>query len=148
LVLAVDRTFEPDGVRVQSAGARDPGALRDRYRAILAAFSAFASGEPEIRSARSIDSPPPLTLVVVPQSVLDDPKLWPGYPFKPDASYPSRYVETRRTLFVADTPGFEVRELPYGVALHALAPVRSLSTERLLSLAEKFEADYSARSGK
>jgi hypothetical protein len=86
--------------------------------------------------------------VVVPEAVLDKPELWPGYPVSKDSTYSQRYVETRRTLFLADAPEFDVREMPYGVALHALAPIRSLPTDQLYSLAEKFQASYMPASSK
>jgi hypothetical protein len=86
---------------------------------------------------------PPLNLVIVPQAMLDAPALWPGYGLSADSTYASRYVAAKRTLFVNDSPGFENRDLPYGVALHVLSPVASLSDDALLSLAKKFEAYYS-----
>jgi hypothetical protein len=52
-------------------------------------------------------------------------------------------VAGKRTLFVNDSAGFETRDLPYGVALHLFSPVAALSDDQLLSLARKFEADYS-----
>jgi serine/threonine-protein kinase len=144
LKLVVDEKFETDGLRVEAASTRDAGALRDRYKTILAALREFMRGEKELQAIAETGVAP-LTLVVVPQSVLEDARRWPGYVIKPDMSYPSRYVDVRRTLFIADAPGFETQELPYGVAMHALVPVKSLSTERLLFLAEKFEAYYTSK---
>jgi hypothetical protein len=142
--LAVDEKYEADGVRVQAAAPRDPAEVRDRYRAIVSSLRTFMRGEKQL--AAFADAPvAPLTIVVVPQAVLEDARRWPGYTIKGDMSYPSRYVDTRRTLFVADAKGFESQELPYGVAVHALAPVRTLSNDQLLSLAEKFEAYYTSQ---
>jgi hypothetical protein len=144
LKLVVDQKFEADGLRVEATGTRDAGALRDRYKTILEALREFMRGEKDLQTIAETGVAP-LTVVVVPQSVLEDAKRWPGYVIKPDMSYPSRYVDTRRTLFIADAPGFETQELPYGVAMHALVSVKSLSTERLLFLAEKFEAYYTSK---
>jgi serine/threonine-protein kinase len=141
LILKIDQAFDADGLRVQSAVACDVAHLHDRYRNVITTLRAFMRGEPELRAAA--DQPiAPITIVVVPGSVLDKPELWPGYPVSKDSTYSQRYVETRRTLFLADTPEFDARELPYGVALHALAPIRTISTDQLYSLAEKFQASY------
>ena len=147
--LAVDKTYAAEGVRVQSSSQRDPAALRDAYRAVVGTLREFEalSELPDVRKAAA-SQPAPLTIVVVPQAILDKQALWPDFPMKPDVSYPSRYVPTRRTLFVADEPGFEKGELPYGVALHAFAPIASLSQEGILSLAEKFEAYYASRAAR
>jgi hypothetical protein len=99
----------------------------------------------EPAAARTADASLPLNLVIVPQSVLNRGDLWPGYHLSAESTYPSRYIEPRRTLFVHDAAGFE-RELPYGLALHVLAPVRALSNDDCLRLAEKFEAVFLARS--
>ncbi|HEY7955080.1 MAG: serine/threonine protein kinase [Polyangia bacterium] len=141
--LSLDQTFQAEGLRVESVAPRDAGELAARYRDVRAALAAFlaASQEPAVRAAAKAEVAP-LTLVVVPQALLDRPSLWPGYNLKADSSYPSRYVDTHRTLFVAGTAGFESRELPYGVALHVLAPIRALSTDEILGLAEKFAAAY------
>ena len=149
IALAVDEKFDTDGVRVQSAGARDAKALRDRYRKLVGVLKEFEaqSGVNDVRKAALAD-PPPLTLVVVPQALLDKPALWPGYELKPDVNYPSRYVDKQRTLFVSDEADFERRDLPYGVALHAFAPIGTLSTDGVLSLAEKFEAYYNTHGPK
>lgn len=142
--LVVDEKYEADGLRVQASTARDPALLRDRYKDIVARLRAFMRGEPSLLASADA-AIAPLTVVVVPQSVLEDARRWPSYTIKPEMSYPSRYVDTKRTLFIADASGFETQELPYGVAVHALAPVRSLTNDRLLSLAEKFEAYYTSK---
>jgi serine/threonine-protein kinase len=142
LILLVDEKYDADGLRVQSTGKRDAHALKTRYDDIVTQLRLFMKGEPLLTGAAA--QIPPITIVVVPQATLDKPELWPGYTLKADSSYPSRYVETSRTLFVADTPGFDTAELPFGVAMHAFAPVRSLRNEQLLSLAEKFQAAYTA----
>jgi hypothetical protein len=125
------------------------------YADIEAALRRFLA-EAELRSppataavrALAAKKPRPLNVVIVPQSLLNKPELWPDYVIDPKSTYPSRYVPNRATLFVADTPGFERKELPYGVALHALAPVAELSNEDCLLLAEKFEAYYLSRFAK
>jgi serine/threonine-protein kinase len=149
LALPVDEIFEADGLRVQSASARDAGALRDRYRELVEAMRRYmqspeAAAEVGDKRAELVKAashaPAPLTLVVVPQATLDKPSLWPGFEVHADSSYPSRYVHAKRTLFIADTAGFERKELPYAVALHLLAPIRALSNDEVSKLAEKFEA--------
>jgi serine/threonine-protein kinase len=143
LSLAVDQTFSTDGLRIQSAAPRDARPLAAQLVAMRRALVEFLrTAEPP--AARTADASLPLNLVVVPQSLLNRADLWPGYHLSPESTYPSRYVEPRRTLFVRDAPGFE-RELPYGLALHVLAPVRALSNEDCLRLAEKFEAVFLAR---
>src|SRR5260370_1316440 len=73
------------------------------------------------RWARPADRPPPLNLVLAPQAMLNQADLWPGWQLDPSVDYPSRYVPGKRTLYVADAPGFERDELPFAVALHVLA---------------------------
>jgi serine/threonine-protein kinase len=147
VILIVDEKFDADGLRVQASTKRDPAALRDRYRAILASLREFMRGDGELAASAGA-TVAPLTVVVVPQPVLEDAKRWPGWVIKTDMSYPSRYVAARRTLFIADVNGFERDELPYGVALHVLAPLGSLTNDRVLALAEKFEAYYTSKSTK
>jgi hypothetical protein len=90
-------------------------------------------------AARAI---PPLNLVIVRQALLNDPALWPDYQLDPKSTYPSRYVPTRSTLFIASNAGFERKELPYGVALHLLARAPELTNEECLTLSEKFQSYY------
>jgi serine/threonine-protein kinase len=150
IALATDEPFPRDGVRVQATGARDAAALRDQYLAVLRTLQPFlvASNLPAARGlgARFVASP--LNLVVVPQAVLDDPRLWPGVEVTPGHSYSNRYMPAAQTLFVNDSPGFEQHDLAYGVALHVLSPVRALSTDDCVTLAEKFEAYYNSRKHK
>jgi predicted Ser/Thr protein kinase len=168
--MAVDKTFAPEaagtgapvgvgagaakspGVRVQSSRARSDAelvTLRDHVARLERGLDEFlhastlASAKAALAAAAH---PPPLNLAVVPQSILNAPDLWPGYSIKPESTYPSRYVDARRTLFIADTPGFERRELPYGVALHVLTPVAALSDADVADLAEKFADWWLARS--
>ena len=148
LALPVDEIFEADGLRVQSASPRDAAALRDRYRELVEAMRRYMQspeaaaevGDKRADLAKAAGhTPAPLTLVVVSQATLDKPSLWPGFEVHAESSYPSRYVHAKRTLFIADTPGFERKEMPYAVALHVLAPIRALSNDEVSKLAEKFE---------
>ncbi len=136
LPLTVDQTFEGERLRLQSAAARDVSSLRGRYQEVIRLLREFLalSTLPSARQLAVRFAPPPLTVTVVPQSILNRPDLWPGFDIKPDKTYPSRYVEPHRTLFVADVPGFERRDLAYGIALHVLAPERALSTDDCLDL--------------
>jgi serine/threonine-protein kinase len=142
LMLNVDQTFESDNLRIQSVAARDPATLRQRVQEARRLLRDFlgASGVAAARGAAANFSP--LTVTVVPQGILSRADLWPGYPLEPGKSYGSRYVEPHRTLFVADSPGFERRDLAYGIALHVLAPEKALTTDECLDLADKFEAFY------
>jgi len=144
-ILAVDQTFETDGLRIQSIGQRDLAPLRQRYLDIVGALHQFMlkSAFPDVQKAAA-ESPLPLTLVVVPQTILDKPSLWPGFDLRGDSSYPSRYVQKKRTLFVADAPGFDQKELPYAVTLHVLSPIRSLSNTEVSALAEEFDRTYAS----
>jgi serine/threonine-protein kinase len=148
--LATDETFKDDGVRVQSVAKRDAAAVRDAYRDVLARFRVFAAGSTlaPMHALAADFHPAPLNLVIVPQAMLDTPALWPDFELSADRTYPSRYVPTKRTLFVNDTGGFERRDLPYGVALHVLAPVAAISGADILRLAGKFEAYYNQNSGR
>ena len=147
-ILAVDQTFEAEGLRVQSIGQRDPSLLRQRYQDIVISLHQFMqkSAFPDVQKAAS-ESPLPLTLVVVPQTLLDQPSMWPGFDVRGDSSYPSRYVQKKRTLFVADAPGFDRKELPYAVTLHVLSPIRSLSNQEVSALAEEFDRSYAGQKG-
>ena len=145
--VAVDERFEADALRVQSVKKRDAAAVRGAYRQIVAELRAFLATA-DVPAARALAAElhaPPLNLVIVPQALLDAPALWPEEQLSPDSTYPSRYVPKKRTLFVNDGPGFEQRDLPYGVALHVLTPVSSLSNPDILRLAEKFELHYNQK---
>jgi serine/threonine protein kinase len=145
--LATDETFKADGLRVQSVKKRDAAAVRDAYREILGAMRAFlaTADVPAARALASDLAPPPLNLVVVPQSMLDAPALWPDYHLSADSSYASRYVAPKRTLFVNDAKGFEHSDLADGVAMHVLTGASSLSDSDILRLSEKFEAYYNSK---
>jgi tRNA A-37 threonylcarbamoyl transferase component Bud32 len=147
VALVEDRTFKSDGLRVQSTAKRELQTIRDDYVSLLSVLRQFFGESPR---AALVDlaknwSPRPLNLVVVPQAMLDDPDRWPGYPTSPDSTYPSRYVPNKRTLFVNDTPGFITRDLPFGVALHVLSTVPSLSDADCVRIAEKFEGYYNSK---
>ncbi len=145
--LATDETFKADGVRVQSTARRDPALVRDAYRSVLGELRTFlaASDVPAARALAAKFSAPPLNLVVVPQATLDTPSLWPDFKLSANSTYASRYLPAKRTLFVNDSTGFAHRDLPYGVALHVLTPVQSLSNDDILQLAEKFEGYYNLK---
>ena len=146
-VVATDERFDGDQLRVQSTQKRDAAQVRDQYRAILAELRAWLATT-ELPAARALAADfrvPPLNLVIVPQSMLDDAALWPELPTDPNGSYTYRYIDKKRTLFVNDTKGFERHGLPDGVALHVLVPVAALSTDDILRLAEKFEAHYNSK---
>jgi serine/threonine protein kinase len=147
LAVAADHTFDADGLRVQSTSKRDLQLVRDGYVSLLPTLRQFFS---ESRRAALADAakswtPRPLNLVIVPQAMLDDPSLWPGYPTSPDSTYPSRYVPGKRTLFVNDTQGFITRDLPFGVALHLLSTLPSLTDVDCVRLAENFEDYYKSK---
>jgi hypothetical protein len=143
LTLALDQTFDSDKLRVQSAAARDLAVVRERAQEALKLLTEYLEkSEPGRAAVPAVQRRLPLTISIVPQAILNRADLWPGFEIKPDKTYPSRYVEPRRTLFVADTKGFERRDLAYGIALHVLVPEKSLSTDLCLDLAEGFEAYY------
>jgi serine/threonine-protein kinase len=141
--LTVDQAFEDDGVRIQSANQRDAAALLATVRDIKAKLALFMaqSSVPALKDSAS-QAPTPFTVTVVPQTFLDTPSLWPGFNVKSDTSYPSRYVAQGRTVFVADAPGFETKELPYQIALHVFARIGALATEQVNLQAEAFAAWY------
>jgi hypothetical protein len=146
-VVATDERFDADGLRVQSTQKRDANQVRDEYRAILAALRAWLATT-ELPAARALARDfrvPPLNLVIVPQSMLDEAALFPDLPTDPGGSYTYRYIPNKRTLFVNDSKGFERNGLPDGVALHVLNPVNALSTDDILRLAEKFEQHYTSK---
>jgi serine/threonine-protein kinase len=147
LPLVEDHTYDGDGLRVQSTSKRDLQSVRDGYLSLLPALRQFfqESTRAALVDAAKDWSPRPLNVVIVPQTVLDDPDRWPGYPTSPDSYYPSRYVSGKRTLFVNDTPGFIARDLPFGVALHILSTVPSVSDSDCVRLAEKFEGYYNSK---
>ncbi|HWE28273.1 MAG TPA: serine/threonine-protein kinase [Polyangia bacterium] len=146
-VVATDERFESDGLRVQSTQQRDAAKVRGEYVQILASLRAWlpTTDLPAARALANEFRVPPLNLVIVPQAQLDDGARWPDFPTNEGSTYGSRYVDTKRTLFVNDTKGFERRDLPYGVALHVLTPVAALSNDDILRLAEKFEQHYTSK---
>jgi hypothetical protein len=145
VTIASDEIYEEDRLRLQSVKVRPPAAmtaLRDTYRAVREKLGAYMrDNEIEVVRNEAAAPPPPLTVVLVPQSVLQAPALWPGTQVKADVEYPSRYMPRDRTLFLADAPGF-ADELPYGIAMHRFANILPLTNGAVLSLAEKFEAYY------
>jgi hypothetical protein len=148
--LSSDETYRDDRLRVQSVKARPAGELadvRERYKKIRDALQSYMSAsEIEVLRKEATAPPPPLTVVLVPESVLKSPELWPGTQVKADADYPSRYMPRDRTLFLADDPRFQpMTELAYGIAMHRFANILSLTNEAVLSLAEKFEQYYNAK---
>jgi tRNA A-37 threonylcarbamoyl transferase component Bud32 len=148
--VATDERFDADGLRVQSSQKRDVRAVRDAYVAILGELRGWLATV-DVAAARALASDfrvPPLNLVIVPQAQLDDASLWPGFPTSAGMTYPSRYVDSKRTLFVNDTRGFERGDLAYGVALHVLTPVAALSDSDVLRLSEKFEGYYNSKAAR
>jgi serine/threonine-protein kinase len=151
LTVATDERFEADGVRVQSTQKRDAGKVRDAYKDILAELRMFL-GTVETPAARALAAselhPAPLNIVVVPQSMLDAPALWPSFPLAAGSTYPSRYVPEKRTVFVNDGSGFERSDLPFPIANHVLYGVTALSDQDVLRLSEKFELYYNSKSAR
>ena len=140
--LMTDRKLDGSELRLQAMRALDPAErdeIEQSYRAIRRELSVFLAGEPAGGEALRAKVAP-LNLVVVADWVLNDPKRWPRGTVEAGRSYGSRYIETRRTLFVADGKRFLDLELPYGVALHVLAPIDALSTATCNDLAERFAA--------
>ena len=134
LSLAVDQTFDSDKLRIQSAAARDLTRLRERIQETNRLLKDFLAGS-QVVGARLLAAhfaPAPLTVTVVPPGLLSRPELWPGFGVEAGKTYGSRYVEPKKTLFVADAPGFERRELAYGMALHVLAPEKALTNDECL----------------
>jgi serine/threonine-protein kinase len=151
LVLLTDERFEAERLRVQATKKLDTAPVREAYGAILAELRRFLASV-DVPAARALAKselhPAPLNVVVVPQGMLDDAKLWPNMPTNEGSTYTSRYVLEKRTLFVNDAPGFEQRDLPYGVALHVLWPIAAVSNDDVFRLAEKFEGYYNSKSSK
>jgi serine/threonine protein kinase len=147
VTLASDQTYAADGLRVQSVVKRELEPVRQQYLRLLPAVRRFfaESGRAPLVAAAKQWAPPPLNIVIVPQTVLDDAKRWPDFPISPDSTYPSRYVSQRHTLFVNDSPGFVARELPFGVALHEVSSVSGIANSDCVPLAEKFEAYYNSQ---
>lgn len=147
VALATDARFPSDGLRVQSVQARDADQVRGTYRRVLEALRDFCTTTdvPAVRDLGQRFAATPLNLVLLPQALLDAPRLWPQQTVAADSTYPSRYDPEQQTLFVNDTPGFEWRDLPYGVALHVLTPLPSLANADLVRLAERFEVYYNKR---
>ena len=145
--LATDERFPADGLRVQSVRRRDANRVRDVYRGVLAELRRFCAAAelPALRALAARFEVAPLNLVIVPQAMLDTPALWPEQPMSPDSTYPLRYDPAKQTLFVNDTPGFETRDLPYGVASHVLTPIGALTNSDIDRLSEKFEAYYNQK---
>ena len=146
-IVATDEKFEADGLRVQSTEKRDAAKIRDDVHAILDELRVWlaTSDVPAARALATDFHPPPLNLVIVPQKMIDDGSLFPDLPTNEGSTYPYRYIEKKRTLFVNDTKGFERRDLPDGVALHVLTWVPALSNAEVLRLPEKFEQHYMSK---
>ena len=142
--LATDERMPEASLRIEAVRELPPAevlAVTHRYQALLAELHAFLAGEPTAQGARDAKALP-LNLVLVPDYVLSDARLWPGFHVEAGHTYGSRYVEPRRTLFVADGPNALDRELPYGVAIHVLTPIDALSNQTVFNLAERFAAAH------
>jgi hypothetical protein len=146
-IIATDEKFEADGLRVQSTQKRDATKVRDAYRDILAELRAWltTSDVPAARALAKEFHSPPLNLVIVPQKLLDDGSLFPEFPTTAGSTYPDRYFENTRTLFVNDSKGFERRDLPDAVAQYVLSWAPALSNDDILRLSEKFEQHYNSK---
>ncbi len=144
VAMGTDQTFASDGIRVQSVVPRDATAMRDAYRRIVPRLRAFlaAQSPPAVRAVAAKMAPLPLNVELVPQALLNRPDLWPGVTVSADRTYPSRYVEPRRTLFLADTAAYLGADLAYGAALHVLYPVTELTTDDCVDLAERFAGTF------
>ncbi len=141
-----DQRVPESRLRVQSTRELTPAELRDvaaHYAGITHELMGFLANDPRAKSV----GVPPLNLAIVPDFVLNDARRWPGFGVEVGRTYGSRYVEPRRTLFVADTDRFLDRELPYGVALHVLTPIDSLSNEAVFEMAERFAAQHLKAAG-
>ena len=141
VTLRTDQRVPESRLRVQASRELTPAELREvstRYAAITHELMGFLANDARAKSVGVT----PLNLAIVPDFVLNDPKRWPGFGVEAGRTYGSRYVEPRRTLFVADTDRFLDRELPYGVALHVLTPIDSLSNETVFEMAERFAAQH------
>ena len=109
LTLNVDQTFASEQLRIQSVAPRDAATLRQRVQEARRLLRDFLASSKVVAARAAASNFSPLTVTVVPQPILSRADLWPGYPLEPGKSYGSRYVEPRRTLFIADSPGFERR---------------------------------------
>ncbi len=144
VVMATDQSFATDGLRVQSVVPRDATVVRDAYLRILPRLKTFLSAQPDPATKTVADrlKSLPLNVALVPQALLNRPDLWPGVHIAPDRNYPSRYIATHRTLFLADSSDYLSGDLAYGVALHILVREAALSTERCVDLAERFAGTF------
>ena len=143
VILHTDERLAEAGLRVQSTRVLSHDEVLDvaaRYAAIVRELNTFLVTDPKLAGTKPVTSP--LNLVTVPEAVLNDPKRWPGFGVEIGRSYGSRYVDPRHTLFVADSPRYLDRELPYGVALHVLTPIDALSNDAVFELAERFAASH------
>jgi serine/threonine protein kinase len=147
LKLETDKKLPETQLRIQAVRALDAAELtriETSYRALVRELAVFLAGEPSAGAA--LRAPvAAMNLVVVPDWVLGDAKRWPGFGVEAGKSYGSRYVEPKKTLFVADGAGYLDKELPYGIALHVLTPIDALSTETCFDLAERFAAVHLKR---
>lgn len=141
--LAVDERFPEGAVRILSMSPRDSRSLHERVLTARKLFPSFLAEE-SIHPDPSEMAARPLNLAIVPQSMMNRADLWPDFNLKAGTDYPSRYSAISATLYVADATGFERRDLPYGLALHFCAPMKRLSNEQCLDLAEKFERYFAA----
>jgi hypothetical protein len=147
-IVATDERFEADGLRVQSTEKRDANKVREEVRAILAELRVWLA-ESDVPAARAVAAdfhPPPLNLVLVPQKMIDDGSLFPELPTHEGSTYPYRYIDKKRTLFMNDTKGFDRQDLPDGIAWHVLYWVPSVTPDQLGQLAEKFGLHYRTKS--
>jgi serine/threonine-protein kinase len=147
-IVATDEKFDADGLRVQSSEKRDAGKVRAEVRAILDDLRVWlaTSDVPAARALAADFHPPPLNLVIVPQKLIDDGSLFPELPTNSGSTYPYRYIEKKRTLFMNDSKGFERQDLADGVALHVLAWAPSITGAEVSDLAEKFALHYMSKS--
>ena len=130
---AVDQTYRDIELRILASKPLDAKKLAELYRDARPAYRQFVKNK-GIKAKVKIR---PLTIAIVPQAVLNSAEFWTEW--QPDRDYHSRYMPLAATLYVHDTPGFEGKELPYGLAKHFCSLVSELSNDRCLELAEGFE---------
>jgi tRNA A-37 threonylcarbamoyl transferase component Bud32 len=115
LQFAVDREFPDLGLRVLSVRERDVQATREAHVAASRKFHAFLRR----RGVSELPAPPPLTLVVVPQRVFCDRRLYENDAVPADCARKDAWLRVREsTLYLAERPSSLDGALAWHVALH------------------------------
>jgi tRNA A-37 threonylcarbamoyl transferase component Bud32 len=122
----VDRKVEDEQLRVLCGSEQEAATLVEIHGEMLKRYRLYLQ-----REGIDLDVPQrPLNLAIVTRALFAEQRGWVS----------PRYEAPSRTLYVdGSKPNYQKTDLVYGFALHFCVPIRELSNERCVELADGFE---------